>query len=207
MRQPAKALSAQVSPGVGPDFDDGLDTNAFDQLQSDYTAMRNPPPAADGGNVNTVSDGEINSLSLGNVNNWVGRHLKQEVMGVTYTKSHGSVVNVYESSVQNRVIGIQNDAYATMHIEETDTHLEATGVHAEVTIAHAECTAIHLETTDLLHMEHAAGYHFQSSLGELKTSAQATDASDEKKEIHEALIAQINTEIKTYIEKPRLLSR
>jgi len=194
MRQPAKALSAQVSPGVGPDFDNGLDTNAFDQLQSDYTAMRNPPPPEDGGNVNTVSDGEINSLSLGNVNNWVGRHLKQEVMGVTYTKSHGSVVNVYESEVQNRVIGVQNDAYATMHSEETDTHIEVTAIHAEATVAH-------VESTELLHIEHAMGWHFESAdFGKIETSAQKASAHEKENKDTKELIAKIDSELKTSIE-------
>ena len=170
MRAPAKPLSADIQ---GVNFEDGLDTHAFGELQAIYNELTNPqhklpagsPPGdypsghidpsgdtlqgagdftGDTVDLNALSEGAINELSLGNTNTWVGGDMNQEVIGSTETVSHGDVHNTYKSTVR--------DTIDIAHEEETTVHNEFTGIHSEF-------TGVHIENTIGVHTEFHAGLH------------------------------------------------
>jgi type VI secretion system secreted protein VgrG len=149
-------------------------------------------------NINTLSEGEINSLSFNNMNTWVGGDLNQEVLHSTETISHGNVRNTYHASVRD-TIDVAHEEETSIHNEFTGVHTELTGLHVEETLVHIEDTSlVHFESVDLLHIEHESGSHMH--LGA---------AIDIDSHFHKIVIAPGKTtvvmdDLKTYVTQTEL---
>ena len=147
-----------------------------------------------------MSEGEINSLSVGNTNTWVGNdmntwvggNLNQEVVGKTDTVSRGDTTNTYRSQV--------TDNFDRLHEENTTWHNEFCGIHSEFTNVHTEFTAAHVENTIGIHSELNVGIHIDSkdlylSTYTLDLSNTLTLIKENATAIENAVIKILNTDL------------
>lgn len=230
MRPAAKPLSADVPGG----FDEGLDQDAFNEMfivYNELAGLETSPTSSpvstgsalgttvspsnhpltgagdytgDSSDINTLSQGKINSLSLGNTNTWVGTDLNQEVLGSTDTVSHGTVTNTYHSQVTDN-FDTFHEENTTYHNEFTGAHTEIVGVHGEITVAHVEATGVHLESNDIFHFEHQMGWHMQvGEVTEIHTKNQIIKMHEEEVKAANDQLEVINNSLKNYVTKTEL---
>jgi len=231
-RSAAKPLSASVDfqHNTAPYFEDGLDSDAFLELQGIYaelTGQLSPPEptrfsygkvkttsgtddtslgdySAGPADINTLSEGRINSLSLGTSNVWVGKDLNQEVVGDTDTVSHGSVSNTFKSQVTDN-FDTFHEENSTWHNEFTALHSEFVGAHTEVTGAHVEVTVFHLECVDGIHIEQHANDHWSFGVAnECHTKAQNIKITADETEATAKTTKAIDDEIAIYMQKTHI---
>jgi type VI secretion system VgrG family protein len=216
MRAPAKPLSADVVlDQVG--FDQSQDTTAFQELEYVYNELAGqlgqatvPGGQAPGAgkdvpdeghhgqstafqyDINSLSEGAISSLSLGNTNTWVGHDMN------TWVKNN----------VHNHICNWQFDFYP-YHQEFTPLlHTEETpGMHVEGTGIHIEDSVLHTEFHTGLHAEFHFGWHLdENHAQEINLKLQKVETTDDKIETINTEINAINESLSTYVSKTELVA-